>query len=55
MVNNKKRKKADKLTIKKKMSKSSADEFIDFVVMFNRFINHKPKEKVPMIGRDMRM
>ncbi|UCD14950.1 MAG: hypothetical protein JSV34_04290 [Candidatus Omnitrophota bacterium] len=38
-----------------KQDRNAADEFIRFVVMFNESINHKPKKKIPMVEKDMRM
>jgi len=32
-----------------------ADAFIEFVMQFNEFINHKPKPFKPMIDKDMKL
>jgi hypothetical protein len=31
------------------------DAYIEFVMQFNEFINHKPKPFKPMIDRDMKL
>lgn len=31
------------------------DEFVSFVTMFNKFINHKAKQRIRIIEKDMRM
>lgn len=55
MLNKRVTDKTKKWTAQERRNKSTAAEFIDFVVMFNRFINHRPKDKVPMMAKDMRI
>ena len=40
---------------RKSKNRQPADEFIEFVTMFNRFINHQPKKRIHITEKDMRM